>query len=184
MTAYFDDLNRWLTDLECAEAHSKPLRQRCFKHASKLWWEEQPDTIEARGWADYLLASVNHPDDEEDEPDPIQEIACRTIVCVIEAKVRRDLRFLEAALCAGDSKSQTSTAKRQAVRQAFARLWGKHPEPEQDGDDLATEAQRVRRLCSDAHDVMHALATAYEITDNPARAAEQTMDRANSKKRP
>jgi len=37
MTAYFDDLNRWLTDLECAEAHPKPLRQQCFKRASKLW---------------------------------------------------------------------------------------------------------------------------------------------------
>lgn len=172
MTTYFDELGRWLDDLERAEIDPKPLRKRCFKHASREWWQEDPHTLEARGWAAYLLATVNHPDDEEDEPSPIEDFACLTVVRAIEAKVRRDLRFLDAALY---NTKPPAEPRLGALRR-------KHPPYESDiAEDLAPAAQRVKRLCSDAHDLMHAIANDYNVSDNPARAAEQAMDRADGK---
>ena len=174
MTTYFDTLQGWLNDLERAEDDSAPLRKRCFKHASQEWWQEDPHTLEARGWAAYLLATVNHPDDEEDEPSPIEDFACLTVVQAIEAKVRRDLRYLDAALYAMTGRPCME----------FCALWRNHPPYEDDiPEDLAPMTQRVARLCSAAHDLMHYIATTYGVSDNPATAAEQAMDRADGKDR-
>lgn len=158
MTAYFDDLQGWLTDLERAENYPDNLQRRV--HNLPPFWTLDHQELEDDGWRAYLAAA-------EGRGSALVTVA-PVIVQAIEAKMRRDLRYLDAALYAMTG----------SPAQGFPHLWNNHP-PHEDPipEDLAPAAQRVARLCSAAHDLMHAVATTYGISDNPAVAAEQAMDR-------
>lgn len=168
MTTYFDDLQGWLTDLEQAERYPDNLQRRI--HNTRPFWTLDHQELEDDGWRAYLATAEGigfAVATAEGRGSALATVA-PVIVQAIEAKMRRDLRYLDAALYAMTG----------SPAQGFPHLWRNHP-PHEDPipEDLAPAAQRVARLCSAAHDLMHALATAYGISDNPATAAEQAMDR-------
>lgn len=158
MTAYFDDLQGWLTDLERAEYYPDNLQRRI--HSTRPFWTLDHQELEDDGWRAYLASA--------ESLGSALATAAPVIVQAIEAKVRRDMRYLDAALYAMTGRPCMEVCA----------LWRTHP-PHEDliPEDLAPMAQRVARLCSAAHDLMHTLATTYGVSDNPAAAAEQAMDR-------
>lgn len=163
MTTYFDDLQGWLTDLERAERYPDNLQRRI--HNTRPFWTLDHQELEDDGWRAYLATA-------EGLGSALATVA-PVIVQAIEAKIRRDMRYLDAAL-------YTMTGR---PAQGFPHLWRNHS-PHEDSphedpipEDLAPAAQRVARLCSAAHDLMHTIATTYGVSDNPAVAAEQAMDR-------
>lgn len=164
MTTYFDELGGWLNDLERAERYPDNLQRRI--HNQPRFWTFDHRELEDDAWRAYLAAA-------EVRGSALATVA-PVIVQAIEAKMRRDLRYLDAALYAMTGRPCME----------FCALWRNHP-PHEDPipEDLAPAAQRVARLCSDAHDLMHYIASAHNISDNPAVAAEQAMDRADGKDR-
>jgi len=163
MTTYFDTLRGWLLDLERAESDAEPLRERAC-HGRPFWTMDYRE-LEEDGWRAYLsdtIDAVNATDQDYIAKAPV-------IVQAIEAKMRRDLRYLDAALYAMTGRPA----------QGFPHLWASHPPYEGDiPEDLAPMAARVLRLCEHAHDLMHAVATTYGLGDHPDAAAERAMDRA------
>ena len=163
MTTYFDALQGWLRDLDHAETDPAPLIARAESIVARATFPLDGGDLEPLGWAYYLTqgALVG-----------CVGVTAAPVVDAIEAKIRRDMRYLDAAL--------NALLGRPCLE--ICPLWRNHP-PYEDAtpEDLAPMAQRVARLCSDAHDLMHTLAVTYRLSDNPARAAEQAMDRADSK---
>ena len=165
MTTYFDDLQGWLTDLEQAEHDPALLIARAESIVARATFPLDASDLEPLGWAYYLTqgALVG-----------CLDVTAVPVVQAIEAKIRRDLRYLDAALYAMTGSPCME----------FCALWRNHPPYEDDiPEDLAPMTQRVTRLCSAAHDLMHYIATTYGVSDNPATAAEQAMDRADGKDR-
>ena len=164
MTTYFDDLQGWLADLERAERYPDNLQRRI--HNQPHFWTFDHRELEDDAWRAYLVAA-------EGRGSALATVA-PVIVQAIEAKMRRDLRYLDAAL----------NVMTGSPCMEFCALWRNHHPYEDDiPEDLAPMTQRVARLCSDAHDLMRYIATTYGVSDNPARAAEQAMDRADGKDR-
>lgn len=162
MTTYFDDLQGWLTDLEQAERYPDNLQRRI--HNQPHFWTFDHRELEDDAWRAYLAAA-------EGRGSALATVA-PVIVQAIEAKMRRDLRYLDAALYAMTGSPCMEVCA----------LWRNHPPYEDDiPEDLAPMTQRVARLCSAARDLMHTIATTYGVSDNPAIAAEQAMDRADGK---
>ncbi len=159
MTAYFDHLRGWLLDLERAEIDPDNLRRRI--HSMQPFWTLDHQDLEDDGWRVYL-------GDAEGLGSALATVA-PVVVQAIEAKMRRDLRYLDAALYAMTGRPA----------QGFPHLWASHPPYGGDiPEDLAPMAARVLRLCEHAHDLMHAVATTYGLGDHPDAAAERAMDRA------
>lgn len=159
MTTYFDNLQGWLRDLEQAESNPAPLITRAKRIVARSIFMLDAAALERLGWAHYIT-----------QGDLIEraDVAAVQVVQAIEAKLRRDLRYLDAAIYAMTGRPA----------QGFPHLWTSHPPHEGDiPEDLAPAAQRVGRLCSHAHDLMHTVAATYGLSDNPATAAEQAMDR-------
>lgn len=161
MTTYFDQRGAWLRDLRAvADDRPEALDARCAEvlRVDPMW----PDVdFFFRGLAHAWVSSPN-------------EYVALAIVHAIEREVRADMRAVNAAHNAtrptvnmGDMVALMFTAWDDAWREWSA----KHPESDDQPEDLAPAADRVAAMCSDAHDLMHALARAQKCGDNPRAAA-------------
>lgn len=159
MTTYFDTRSGWLRDLrQVASAiydedgmltsdHYAAMDARCYRL-------RLADPIGAdvdfffRGLADAWVASPT-------------EYTALVIVQAIEREVIRDMEAVKVACTLVKIGSQHSLA----LHRWTLRYTGDRP-PE----ELAQIVDRVRDMCSDAHDLMHSVAQAYRCSDNPRNA--------------
>jgi hypothetical protein len=145
MTTYFDTREGWLRDLRAlADGHTVWIEARCAK---TLRADAQSPDVDFffRGIAHAWMAA------------PCESVAL-SIVQAIEREVRRDVRAVGLA-------SDKTVAGCKAACEAWE---SKHPPCADDYEDLDVAAERVRALCSDAHDLMHGLANV--ASDNPVTA--------------
>lgn len=89
MTAYFDSMRSWLTDLGQAEHHAAHLTSRAQGVVARTLFPLDASDLEPLGWAYYLTQGALA---------ECIDVPAVVVVAAIEAKMRRDLRFLEAAL--------------------------------------------------------------------------------------
>lgn len=158
MTAYFDNLQGWLLDCRDAEDDDgAALRRRAasvLRGAFLL--PSDPYHAERTGWALMVERWGEAP-----------TLVASLIAAIIEGKIRQDLRAVGmglAALGIGEAA-------------AVWRLLAAHPEPEDSApEDPSDAGARVLRLCSDAHSVMHGLATAG-WDDHPGRCAALLLEK-------
>jgi len=159
MTAYFDNLQGWLLDCRDAEDDDgAALRRRAASvlRGAFLLLPSDPYHAERTGWA--LMV---------ERWDEAPEQVASLVVAIIEDKVRRDVRAVGLGLAAlGGGEAA-----------AVWRLLAAHPEPEDSApEDPSDAGARVLRLCSDAHSVMHVLASAG-WDDHPGRCAALLAER-------